>query len=83
MMKTIGVSPSAMPGGQAERVVDRRADVAVGGREQRRRAEDALEAVMLSAPPGHDGEAYAPYRNSWYGTDERITCRSNRRTRLM
>jgi hypothetical protein len=34
----------------AERVVDRGADVAVGGGEERRRAEDALEALLAPAP---------------------------------
>ena len=38
--------------GDAERVVDRRSDIAVRGREERRRAEDALEA-LLSPPPWH------------------------------
>ena len=47
-----------MPGRQAERVVDRRADVAVGGREERGRAEDALEAVTLSPTPWHAAERY-------------------------
>ena len=39
--------------GDAERVVDRRADVAVRGREERRRAEHALEPVRLPATPWH------------------------------
>ena len=41
--------------GQAERVVDRGADVAVGGREERGRAEDALELDLAPAvaAPGH------------------------------
>ena len=60
MTKTTGVRPSAKTGGDAERVVDRRADVAVGGREERGRAEDALEpcccrrrrAPRDSTPPG-------------------------------
>ena len=35
--------------GEAERVVDRGADVAVGGREERRGAENSLEALL--SPP--------------------------------
>src|SRR5205823_4843093 len=42
-------------GDEAERVIDRRADVAVGGREERRRAEDPLEAVTLTPAPWHGG----------------------------
>ncbi len=38
---------------QAERVVDRGADVPVGSCEQRRCAQHPLEAMRLSAPPGH------------------------------
>ena len=49
--------PERDAGRQAERVVDRRADVAVGGREERGRAEDALEAVALSPAPGHGADA--------------------------
>jgi hypothetical protein len=44
-------------GSEAEGVVDRRADVPVGGREQGGRAEDALEPVALSAPPWHGSGA--------------------------
>ena len=39
--------------GQAERVVDRRADVAVRGREEGVRPENAFELVGLPSPPGH------------------------------
>ncbi len=39
--------------GDAERVVDRGADVPVGGREERRRPEDALERSLLATPPRH------------------------------
>ncbi len=42
--------PERERGGQAERVVDRRADVAVRGREERRRAEHPLEAIRLLVP---------------------------------
>jgi hypothetical protein len=38
--------PEREDGGDAERVVDRRADVAVRGRKQRRRAEHALEPLL-------------------------------------
>jgi hypothetical protein len=41
--------PERVDRDDAERVVDRRADVAVGGREQRRRAENPLEPLL--APP--------------------------------
>ena len=41
-------------GRDAERVVDRGADVAVGGREERRRPEDALEP-LLAPPSRHRG----------------------------
>ena len=45
-------------GGDAERVVDRRADVAVGGGEERGRTEDAVEA--LSAGGGWAGLSRSP-----------------------
>jgi hypothetical protein len=45
--------PQRDPGDQAEGVVDRGADVPVGGREERRRAEDALEP-LLSTSPRHE-----------------------------
>ncbi len=51
MMKTTGVRPSAKLGDEAERVVDRRADVAVGGREERVDPQDALET--MEAAFGH------------------------------
>ena len=44
--------------GDAERVVDRRADVAVRGREERRRPEHALEPLLLPPTPGGTGELY-------------------------
>ena len=44
--------PERDPSDQAEGVVDRGADVPVGGREERRRAEDALE-TLLTTPPRH------------------------------
>src|SRR5262249_41465015 len=40
-------------GRQPERVVDRRADVAVGRREERGRAENTFEALALTPAPGH------------------------------
>ena len=40
-------------GGEAERVVDRGADVPVGGCEERRCPEHALELDLASAPAGH------------------------------
>ena len=43
--------PEREDGGDAERVVDRGADVAVRGREERVRTEDALE--LLRSPSGH------------------------------
>ncbi len=80
------------PRGQPERVVDRRADVAVRGREERRSAEHAFEAVALPTPPGHGPMLLGwsvPERRpagtngtSWYGTLERITCGSKRSSRL-
>src|SRR5205807_9890096 len=39
---------------QPERVVDRAANVPVRGREERRRAEDALEPVLLAASAARD-----------------------------
>ena len=39
--------------GDAEGVVDRRSDVSVRRREKRVRSEDALEVLLLAAPPGH------------------------------
>ena len=45
--------PERVDGGDAERVVDRRADVAVGRREQRGRPEHPLESVSLAPPAGH------------------------------
>ena len=39
--------------GDAERVVDRRADVPVGGREERRRSQHALERMRLPPPSWH------------------------------
>ena len=47
--KTSGVSPRRERRGDAERVVDRGADVAVGRREERRRAEHSLEAMRATA----------------------------------
>ena len=47
--------PERVDRGQAERVVDRRADVAVGGREERRRPENSFEPGLLPPPPGHCG----------------------------
>src|SRR3954451_2079279 len=38
---------------EAERVIDRRADVAVGGGEQGIRPENAVELVRLTTPAGH------------------------------
>ena len=55
-------------GDEAERVVDRGADVPVGGREQRARAENAAQSVLAEAghsrslyrgPPVHDGRRVA------------------------
>jgi hypothetical protein len=40
-------------GGEAERVVDRRADVSVRGREEGVRPENAFELMGLPSPPGH------------------------------
>jgi hypothetical protein len=47
------------PGGQAERVVDRRADVAVRGREESRRPEDPFEPAALTPTPWHRRDATA------------------------
>ena len=47
-MKTTGVRPSAESGDDAEGVVDRRADVAVGGAEQRRHAEHLVQALPFA-----------------------------------
>ena len=50
--------PERVGGGEAERVVDRGADVPVGGGEERRRAEHALELDLApAATPGHRGES--------------------------
>src|SRR5438067_7709329 len=46
------------PGDEAERVVDRRPDVAVRGGEERGRAEDTLEALALTPAPGHRGRLF-------------------------
>jgi hypothetical protein len=43
--------PEGDPGNETERVVDRGADVPVGGREERRGSEDALEPLSPSSPP--------------------------------
>ena len=51
MTKTSGVRPERDRGRDAERVVDRRADVAVSGREERGRAENALEPLRAAPPP--------------------------------
>jgi hypothetical protein len=45
--------------GQAERVVDRRADVAVRRREQRGRSEHPLERLLLPAPARHRRRLYS------------------------
>ena len=51
--------PEGVDGRQAERVVDRGADVAVRGREERGRAEHALQLDLTpAAASGHGGEAY-------------------------
>ena len=60
--------------GQAEGVIDRRADVAVGGRKESVRPENAFELVGLPAPPGHARTLVSAadlYRRSWYGTAAR------------
>src|SRR5262249_47965311 len=49
-------------GGQPKRVVDRRADVAVGGREEGRRAEHALESLLLAASPARHGRTLVAKR---------------------
>ena len=46
MMKTIGVRPERVGRDEAERVVDRRADVAVGGREEGVDPQDPFEAFQ-------------------------------------
>ena len=52
--------PERVDGREAERVVDRGADVAVGGREERGRAEHALHLDFTPPPAsGHGGEAYS------------------------
>ena len=52
--------PERVDGGEAERVVDRGADVAVGGREERGGAEHPLHLDLTPAPAsGHGGEAYS------------------------
>src|SRR2546421_5480705 len=50
-----GRQPEREGGGYAERVVDRRADVAVRGGEKSVRPEDALELVRLATPSCHGG----------------------------
>src|SRR5262249_2117333 len=45
--------PEGDAGGQPERVVDRRADVPVRGREEGGRAEDTLESWCLTPAAGH------------------------------
>ena len=59
MTKTSGRQAEREGRGDAERVVDRGADVAVSGREERGRAEHALELNFSPAvAAGHGGEAY-------------------------
>ena len=53
MTKTTRRQPEREDGGYAEGVVDRGADVAVRGGEERVRPENALELVRLAAPPCH------------------------------
>ena len=48
-----GRQPKSEDRGEAERVVDRRADVAVRGGEERRRPEDALEFDLPTPAAGH------------------------------
>ena len=55
--------PERDPGDDAERVVDRRADVPVGGRKERGRAEHALQVVSLS-PPRHEARIVVRARAS-------------------
>ena len=52
IMNVTGVSPSAKSGDDAERVVDRRADVAVGGGEQRADAVDAAQRLVSAGFAG-------------------------------
>ena len=59
--------PERVDGREAERVVDRRADVAVGGREERRCPEYPLELDLASPATGHrrslgDGHGGRPRR---------------------
>ena len=69
--------PEREDGGDAERVVDRGADVPVGGRKERVRTEDALE-LLLATPPAHrrDASSRSGQPASGYGTLARITCGS-------
>src|SRR5205823_6599807 len=55
--------PERERGDQAERVVDRRADVAVGGREQRVDAQHALQAWYATL--GHQVAPGFPRSSSW------------------
>ena len=52
--------PERVERDQAERVVDRRADVPVGGREQRARAVDASQRRLAWVPLGHQGRESRP-----------------------
>ena len=75
-------------GGDAERVVDRGADVAVGGREERRRAEDALEARLADGDGGARSETLVPRAGASVGLGRRTrlatdgACRDPRLRRL-
>ena len=65
--KVTGVRPSAYGGGDAERVVDRRADVAVGGREQRADAVDAAQRFVSGDSLGHLAAAGTSHSDRIYG----------------